>query len=405
MTGDHTGSRTYEIVQVRPAGATAKTDLLATEVPYDLVVNGETIQRFYASPDDLRSLALGHLFLRGRLATREDLLAFEVDGNVLRAEVRPGAGRQGRQAPPQLTTSADQLWAQMEAMAAGMTLFHATGGVHGGALWDRDGQRLAQAWDVARHHVIDKLCGQVLDQGLSPRGMVLTFSGRQAAAIVEKALAMEVSVLAGVSAPSSLGVDKARAGGLTLAGFVRPGKMNLYAHPERIHGSQAKAEHRGPLRVTVTAAVSGSGKTTAILQLLDLLGDLRLGVWKSASHPYEMNDKKDTGRFVAHGADLVVYQGPDGLHIHRLGDQADADAVIDRLSRDLDILFIESRGIRQGLLVEVVRGPEGLAAYQDRPPAEILLTDQAELLGKEGVYDLNDLRAFADFLRDKVSER
>lgn len=396
-------TRTYEVVRVRAGQKDLSQDQVAVEKAYDLVCEGQVVFRFHASPHDLRSLALGHLYNTGQVSSREDLLEFAIEGDRLLVALPSGACRPQAQSPPPCQVATDRLWSWMRRMEEDISVFQETGGVHGGALWDRHGRCQALAWDVARHNVLDKLCGQVLDKGISPRGMVLTFTGRQALAIVEKALSMEVSLLAGISAPSSLGVDLARQGGMGLVGFTRPGRMTLYSRPDWVKVVPAASQK--PLVVTVTAARSGSGKTTVILGLLDLLSDLKVGVIKSSSHPYSMDKTKDSSRFYDRGACLVVYQGPDGTHTHRKGFHEAPKDLVGCLSQGLDLILIESREVREGVILEVVRGREGLAAYADRPRPDLILTDMKGDIDHSAVFDLGDLMPLADHLRREIAGR
>lgn len=113
--------------------------------------------------------------------------------------------------------------------------FASTGGLHGVALFSADGELLVAREDVGRHNATDKVIGWAMQNDRRPaRGTVLMVSGRTSFELAQKATLAGIPVLAGISAPSSLAVEVADATGLTLAGFVRGDRMNLYSHPERI---------------------------------------------------------------------------------------------------------------------------------------------------------------------------
>ena len=114
-------------------------------------------------------------------------------------------------------------------------VFASTGGLHAAAALDSDGQVLLSREDVGRHNAVDKVVGRlVLDSNVPAHKRALFVSGRTSYEIVQKAAVAGISLVAGVSAPSSLAVETADRMGITLAGFVRGGSMNVYTHPERI---------------------------------------------------------------------------------------------------------------------------------------------------------------------------
>jgi FdhD protein len=115
--------------------------------------------------------------------------------------------------------------------------FGDTGGIHASALFDLQGNVLTVAEDVGRHNAFDKLVGENLMAGRLPlSGHVALLSGRASYELVQKALRAGVSVLAAIGAPSSLAVNLALASGLTLVGFLRSDKCNVYSNPQRLSG-------------------------------------------------------------------------------------------------------------------------------------------------------------------------
>jgi FdhD protein len=148
------------------------------------------------------------------------------------------AARRGRTASlpgssPDLAISASLLASLPGALRERQSVFSSTGGLHAAGLFEADGSLLLAREDVGRHNATDKAVGALL-RSRRPCPPILLVSGRLGFEIAQKAALAGVVVVAAVSAPTSLAVDLAEETGLTLVGFLRGERFNVYTHPERI---------------------------------------------------------------------------------------------------------------------------------------------------------------------------
>ncbi|HEY0614577.1 MAG TPA: formate dehydrogenase accessory sulfurtransferase FdhD [Candidatus Elarobacter sp.] len=124
-----------------------------------------------------------------------------------------------------------------ERMRLRQNVFETTGGLHAAALFALDGRLIAVREDVGRHNAVDKVVGTIALRGdVDPAECALIVSGRCGYEIAQKAIAARIPIVGSVSAPSSLAIDLARAFDLTLAGFVRGDRWNVYSGLRRIRG-------------------------------------------------------------------------------------------------------------------------------------------------------------------------
>jgi FdhD protein len=258
-------------VRVRP-------DILATEEPMEirLVTGGtkQTVAVTMRTPGSDFELAAGFLYGEGIISSPEDIrkISYCVDAdadaeqqyNIVNVELREGRGYDLRQLerhfyttsacgvcgkasleqlelrgcpviPPGPEVLAETIYSLPDKLRAAQGLFEATGGLHAAALFDAEGELVALREDVGRHNATDKLIGWALLEGRLPlRDHLVMVSGRSSYEIMQKCLVGGVPVVCAVSAPSSLAVDVAREFGMTLIGFLRGTKFNVYAGFERI---------------------------------------------------------------------------------------------------------------------------------------------------------------------------
>ncbi len=260
--------RTFEVLRVNDGHREVTSDVVAAEEPLEVRLEGEPFSVIMRTPGADEELAVGFLFTERVLRRGADLRLVETTDspNVInvrlsrdRAEILPellGQRRQvvtnsscgmcGRRELESLQVNEpalDYTWtmtrgtiaALPHALRAAQPGFSETGGLHAAALFDINGRLESSAEDVGRHNAVDKLLGRMLlKHGLPLQRSVLFVSGRTSFEIVQKAFLGGIGLIGAVSAPSSLAIELARQSGITLLGFVRDERFNVYSHQQRV---------------------------------------------------------------------------------------------------------------------------------------------------------------------------
>jgi FdhD protein len=251
-------------------------DLVAAEAPLTIQLHTSvattprSLGVMMRTPGDDRDLVLGLLCTEGLIRTRDDVVDLVLTTNedagdiadvqvsdtidlesAIRGRALPATsacGLCGRLAIERVDALARrtpgaasvrwpaELIVELPArLRASQAVFAETGGLHAAGLFHEDGTLIVVREDIGRHNAVDKLVGAALDAGLLPAiRAVLVVSGRVAYEIVQKAAMAGVPGIVAVGAPSSLAVEAAQATGLTLIGFARDGRFNVYTGAERL---------------------------------------------------------------------------------------------------------------------------------------------------------------------------
>lgn len=246
----------------------SQQDALAVEEPLEIQVESRPVSITMRTPGHDEELAAGFLVSEGVLDSPELIESIRPyprneRGNAINVFLRNGGqidyasltrhvfassscgicGRASieavqRRFPPLDSTvriTASALLKLPPVMREQQAAFDKTGGLHAAALFTLDGELVVLREDVGRHNAVDKVIGHA--SYTHPRSLsdtLLLVSGRASFEILQKALAARIPIIAAVSAPSSLAVDFAEAGGQTLVGFLREDRFNLYAGFERV---------------------------------------------------------------------------------------------------------------------------------------------------------------------------
>lgn len=266
----HQAITTVSIASVSAEGVSIEDDEVSVEEPLELVVKINSSRRSLAvtmrTPGADQELVAGFLLTEGIIATADEVVGIEtIATNVIEVALNPRVavdyGRLERQSfvssscgvcgkrsiaavfaakrhelrPGQPQIRSNVVHGLSQTLRHAQSTFGRTGGLHAAALFDGRGELLSLFEDVGRHNAVDKLIGHELLAGHVPLGQhVLFLSGRASFELIQKAAMPGIPVVAAVGAPSSLAVSLARECSMTLLGFVRDGRFNVYADADRL---------------------------------------------------------------------------------------------------------------------------------------------------------------------------
>jgi FdhD protein len=245
-------------------------DVIVVEEPLEIRLAGEPFQVLMRTPGMERELALGFLYTEGIVQSLSEVMLMHFCGtatdpvlppNVIDVTLTPTAlERRGRRhlevaysscglcakeaveeirlkVPPvtsTLTMDLEDVLPLLERLTSTQPTFQKTGATHGVALASPDGSIFLSAEDVGRHNAMDKAIGRALFERRDLGKMVGLLSGRCSSEIALKAIRAGIPILAGVSAPTSMALQLAEALHLTLVGFAREKRFNVYCHRDRL---------------------------------------------------------------------------------------------------------------------------------------------------------------------------
>jgi FdhD protein len=277
MTTPTRSKRKATVWVVENGKVRSRSDQLTTEEPLEIRLTSprRTVAVTMRTPGADFELAAGFLYSEGVINCKEDIqrmsycVDVEVDGEqqynivniTLREELHPDlqplerhffttsacgvCGKASLDAlrlrgypvipTEKITLTPEILYSLPDKLRTSQGVFNATGGLHAAALFDRQGQLLNLKEDVGRHNALDKLIGSALLNGHLPlNNYIVMVSGRSSFEILQKCAAAGVPIVCSISAPSSLAVSVAKEFNMTLVGFLRGEKFNVYAGFNRV---------------------------------------------------------------------------------------------------------------------------------------------------------------------------
>lgn len=253
----------FDIMRASNTELQKKRVYVPMESAVTLYVNGKELITILCSPTNLEALAVGFLNAEGFLDSLDCLTSLKVDharGTIsLQIEnynplvehlnqkrtLTTGCGRGTvfykaldslgiKPIRSRLKVTHQVLQELMRSLLAGSETYRDTGGIHSALLGTKMGKSLILCEDLGRHNAVDKVFGECLLRDISTTNKILVTSGRISSEMLIKALKKRVPIVVSRTSPTSLAVDMARLVGLTLAGYARGDKVNVYTHPGRI---------------------------------------------------------------------------------------------------------------------------------------------------------------------------
>ncbi|MEW5785360.1 MAG: formate dehydrogenase accessory sulfurtransferase FdhD [Bacillota bacterium] len=255
-------TREKEITVERDGMRAVLKDRVTVEAALTIILNGTELVTLLCTPEKMDRLALGFLRSEGlltsmdeveylRLREAEGLVEIGFKGGADLAQqiygkrtLTSGCGKgtvfyntldslRSKPVAGRVKLKSEQVFSLMHALQEQASLFKATGGVHSAALADENGVILF-CEDIGRHNAVDKIVGECLMRQIALDDKILVSSGRLSSEILLKAAKLQLPVLLSRAAPTSLSIELAESLNITLIGFVRGRRMNIYTHAWRI---------------------------------------------------------------------------------------------------------------------------------------------------------------------------
>ena len=249
-------------VNLRKDTVESVRDEVVVEGRMELYVNDEHYAAFLFSPSEARELVVGHLLAERIICSLGEIMRLDIAKGrsdvYLTKKTKFGLSRKprltltpcGNETPkipprlwmkgkltensPSIRLNAQTIISAAKLLNSQACVFRRTGGTHASALLDENGRLLAVSEDIGRHNAIDKIIGKAALEGLDFKRTLLASTGRLTSEMVIKAANVGIPVIVSISAPTDEGIKLAEMVGLTLIGFVRGRRFNIYTYHERI---------------------------------------------------------------------------------------------------------------------------------------------------------------------------
>jgi FdhD protein len=266
--------RKVNITRIKKNQKSEEEDSILIESPIDIIVNSDSLVNIICLPKDLKELSVGFLFSIGIINSIKDIKAININElekavfielddsvnfemkdleinpvsrvvdttcgisspwrNIIKNSLEKYEVKESLKKRASFKITSDIIYSAIKEMQTKTKLFRETGGCHGAAIFDLEGNLISVKEDIGRHNAIDKVIGDLLLKEHNFQNLLLTSTGRLTGDSVLKAIRAQIPIVASLSAAIESGIRLAFAYGITLIGFVRGSRMNIYTHPYRI---------------------------------------------------------------------------------------------------------------------------------------------------------------------------
>lgn len=233
-------------------------DLVARETTFTILLNKKKLVTLNCTPEKYKYLGLGFLYTSGILRKKEDIVSLEINKKQGLMDIRiegisllpkdiisnnlwlgicqqaEGEGNPFSFIDTSLKINPSLVYSLISEMQERADFFKLTGGVHSCALADKNGSIILFSEDISRYNTIDKILGEAFVNDISTEDKIILTSCRITSGILRKIITGKVPVIISRAAPTDRTIELAQRAGVTLVGFVRGERMNIYSHPQRI---------------------------------------------------------------------------------------------------------------------------------------------------------------------------
>lgn len=234
------------------------SDLVAREITFTILLNKKKLVNLNCSPEKYKYLGLGFLHTSGILQKKEDIISLDINEKqglmnikikgaslssecIINSNLWIGSYKQSEEkkktplsVDTSLKISSNLVYSLISEMQGRANFFKLTGGVHSCALADINGSIILFSEDISRYNTIDKILGEALVNDITTKNKIILTSCRITLGILKKIIIGKLPIVISRAAPTDLAIKLAKKVGITLVGFVRGERMNIYTHPERI---------------------------------------------------------------------------------------------------------------------------------------------------------------------------